>query len=349
MKLFVTFDKRLSLQLFDIQRLSKNCIEKYKFCFLLVVITRWTLKIMNGISFLWTFVVILFRVLLLSFAIISVITIHRPSAKRALVFEDFRSRAKLTSSHLYTYRDTSKTTCLQICVKTRECLSVNACDYQICELNSGDVFSINSVLQTDQDGEYFGMLKNDTAKCSHKGQSTDIRDDSVLNFCQIDGKRIDGEWITGKREDVRENSTYWEKVLLPECFEGSHGGKTCEGGGDPVVLEWVRGVSETLDWDDAKANCEGMGGKLFDELDGTLHQLKFLSSKVGGGPFFLGIWTDDKVAYKNSLGEIVPASNIFWDSSSPSGDGYVAEGYWHGVNDLERNHSRASVCQFRKS
>ena len=66
-----------------------------------------------------------------------------------------------------------------------------------------------------------------------------------------------------------------------------------------------------------------MGGKLFDNLNGSQSQLDFLFQKAGNQDFYLGVWSSDGQVWKKGNGEVISAEKLLWDSlGSPSGDGY---------------------------
>ena len=170
-----------------------------------------------------------------------------PKARRSAVFEDVRPGVKLAGIHSSNYNNILYFDCAGHCIINPGCISVNWYKSLICELNFGDVYSLHSTLESDPTSTYVGMRKDEIVKCEEKGIPKRIQDDRIIkNFCQINRKRIDGQWMEGEEEMIVENSTAWTKVLLPECFEGSHGGKTCEGEGPVVTVEWIRGVASKM-------------------------------------------------------------------------------------------------------
>ena len=112
-----------------------------------------------------------------------------------------------------------------------------------------------------------------------------------------------------------------ETVNRRVCF-AAHGGRNCDGDTEQI-LEWFRSVHERLKWEEAKTNCEEIGGKLFDNLNGSLSQLELLSQKADHQDFYVGVWSSDGVIWRRGNGEVIPAEKLLWDKlESPSGDGY---------------------------
>ena len=132
----------------------------------------------------------------------------------------------------------------------------------------------------------------------------------------------------------------------------AHGGKNCTPSPPETSCEiWVRVVHKKLNWTDAKQNCQYSGAKLFDDIDGTEAQLRILLQRTNYVKFFVGLWTEDGVTWRNGDGDIVPSSKLIWGGVNPSGDGNVTEVNNYGgkaaLNDLGERQERISMCDLR--
>ena len=164
-----------------------------------------------------------------------------PLAHRAMVFEFHMTGHKLTNSRLAVYRNIETFSCFKLCMIHPQCISINWNRNGFCQLNSQDNYSFKSALQIDPNFNFSGMGKNEVAECNQQGTSKSIQDDGeFLNLCRINGKRVDSQWINEEPFEELQRPNYWQRHLPPKCFEGFHGGKTCSGSGDVMVVEWIR-------------------------------------------------------------------------------------------------------------
>ena len=144
-----------------------------------------------------------------------------PLSQRKMGFEDFNKNVKLSNSLIRTYWNTPKLKCAKMCSKTPNCLSFNICGRKNCELSSLDVHMKNFTLEENEDCNYFGMNQIEVPTCREKGVYKSIRNDdkSQQNICQINSKRIDGEWEVNmdNPQNMIDNSTSWERIVLGDC------------------------------------------------------------------------------------------------------------------------------------
>ena len=268
-------------------------------------------------------------------------------SQRMIQYGDMLKGKRLISNQWKTQFKTFRQFCAFLCLITPECLSFNTCSPEKCELNQGDKFSMEAVLENYPACSYVGMKRDYIVQCQQKGVSKSVREDSEYdNLCQIDLKRIDGQWINERHEVQVDSADEWKKVLFRDCFQPSHGGKECEGG-SRIDLEWMKFVSEELNWNSAKQNCINLGGHLFDDVNGTLEQLHFLEEKLGPNEFYLGIYIDDDGIWRDMKSNRIPAGKLRWNQNEPSGGENVVLVRSTGLNDVNDWRQRKSVCDLR--
>ena len=268
-------------------------------------------------------------------------------SQRMIQYGDMLKGKRLMGNHSKTQFKTSKPFCAFLCLITPECLSFNTCSPEKCELNQGDKFSMQAVLENHPACSYVGMKRDYIVQCQQKGVPESVRDDSDYdNLCQVNLKRIDGQWINDRHEVQVDSADVWKKVLFRDCFQPSHGGKECEGGSQ-IDLEWMKFVSEELNWHSAKQNCINLGGHLFDDVNGTLEQLHFLVDKLGPDEFYLGVYTDDDVIWRDMKGKPIPGEKLRWTPGEPSANENVALVRSTGLNNVQAWHEKKSVCDLR--
>ena len=167
-------------------------------------------------------------------------SIITPLAERSYVYEDTASEMRLTGNVLQTFHLPSKTICALKCSIEPYCFSFNFCGFQICELNSEDVYSTitsSNLLSTDPDCVYFGLKKEDQPFCVEKGVF--VTSQIFDGICEINGKRVNKEWGSWEREFV-DSATDWKKFDRREVvLEAAHGGDSGIGGNERVI-EWIR-------------------------------------------------------------------------------------------------------------
>ena len=113
-----------------------------------------------------------------------------------------------------------------------------------------------------------------------------------------------------------ENST--EVVDSANCELGNETGSSNE-----VILKQFIKISTMLSWPEAKANCEAMGGRLYDNINfvtnGESDELHSMFQSNSGSIWF-GLWSpanSDK--WETTTGEIISESDIStWYPGNPS-------------------------------
>ena len=127
------------------------------------------------------------------------------------------------------------------------------------------------------------MKKDSKPICQQDGVFAHIQsDDRNSEFCLISGKRVDTVWGQWGGEETVYDPPDWKLVNRRETvIEAAHEG-ILDLGDSERALEWIKFVDQEMTWEDAKANCETLGGTLFSRVDGTEEQLDFLLEKMIG-------------------------------------------------------------------
>ena len=164
---------------------------------------------------------------------------------------------------------------------------------------------------------YFAMKWASIPVCMEDNTSVDIKNDENLNLCQINQKRIDSEWGPwSSAETANDSESEWKVMASRDvAIAVAHGGKQAKGNATKIY-SWLVFVREKMNWYNAKSKCETLGGKLFDNLNGTSQQIRWLREKMGRR-FWVGIYSEDYVTWKSTSGEAIPNSSLFWQSGSP--------------------------------
>ena len=116
----------------------------------------------------------------------------------------------------------------------------------------------------------------------------------------------------------------------------------------------MRWVNFEQSWDDARTNCiNNHAGDLFDNLNGTREQLKFMFEKLNSKSFWLGVTYDVTGAqWKKLDGSVVPQEFLITDWDEPL-DGAVGETAMMGLEannvfkylqDSDPNYPFFSAC-----
>ena len=151
-----------------------------------------------------------------------------PLGVRYYPFDDFLSEMKLTSSVIQKHLVAQQSICTKMCLSNKYCLSVNICEQRLCELNSGDIHSLNASLTTDKSCLYLGMKNESRPRCNEKGETKRVIDNSAV--CGISFKRHDSFW--GPWEDIS------SVEVRRECVGVGHGGDTtCQGRVKRLTIE----------------------------------------------------------------------------------------------------------------
>ena len=218
----------------------------------------------------------------------------------------------------------SRNLCALYCIVQPKCRAFVFCVTRSCKLLSQDVFwteQFEDILKNGEKCGHFGMNKNELPNCKEGVRKVSIAVDSPPGRCAINAKRIDRVWTDWERRRIIENSTdLKESEVRDIIIDSAHGG-VGESKSERVVF-WIRIIYELLTWDEAKMNCENLGGKLLDDLNGTaaLLDLMIQNIAVADKYFFLGITAitpSSKVYYKMD-GTILDNSLILWAEGQPS-------------------------------
>ena len=145
------------------------------------------------------------------------------------VFENTVKGKRVNGFRIKTRRIRSRSSCASICNRTPNCLSINFCGRETCELSEEDIFSTadgDAILANDERCTYVGMHRHDIPLCREEESFVDIKDDTRTGKCNIKGKRVDlqwGEW--GESIVTNDSSVKFIRVQrrAPEV-EAAHGG-----------------------------------------------------------------------------------------------------------------------------
>ena len=114
-------------------------------------------------------------------------------------------------------------------------------------------------------------------------------------------------------------------------------------------------------WDEARDNCEQMGGKLFSDVDGTPEQLDFLAQRLGYRTQWLGIYRTEasSTQWITTDGKAVDDELLVWytgtDIEPDMGNSLYVTIYcddnhqlWN-LHDAETHLKFRSVCDMRNT
>ena len=208
--------------------------------------------------------------------------------------------------------------CALLCNRNQACRSFNYYLGRLCQLNSADVFSVTNMqtsFETDRLCSYVGMKANEEPECFEKGVQANISDDVNTGRCQINKKRVDGEWGFWETELIIDNSTEYLKMEIRQPTKVfAHPEFTRE----EKVLEWFRWIKQVMHFFEAKNYCEQIRGKMFFNVDGTESQLELFWEKLDNQVHWLGILTDDHKLWKTVYGVPIDDSLLTWNQGQPN-------------------------------
>ena len=283
-----------------------------------------------------------------------------PSIFRSTAFENPINEKRLDAGKVIeTRREASRTKCALACSKNDDCLSFGFCAETSCELYSEDIFSTEhgeNILEEDANCKYFGMKKKSKPICQQDGVFADIQsDDGNSTDCLIGGKRVDREWGQWGGNEIVDDPPDWKIVNKRETLvDAAHGG-IHDLADSERALEWIKFVDQEMTWEDAKANCETLGGTLFSRVDGTEDQLEFLLQKMNGKRHWLGICTENHKVWKSVTGDVIDPTLLYWKTGQPNNvekqQKYVAnypawgKVLFTGLADDQNSRAKGSVCE----
>ena len=194
------------------------------------------------------------------------------------------------------------------------------------------------------------MKKAEAPGCMEAGSMRSIRDDSLPNRCEINQKRIDAEW-TSWQGTLIDTVEEWKRFSSRNCANFSHGGiETCLGNSENIV-EWLKWVNTRSNWAVSRLHCEQIGGKLFDDLNGTSAQLQFMYYKLHDLCLHIGYWVgvtrttvSDPWMYLN--GTPIAEERLLWLDGEPlNTETETAIQASVGLNDAPPDtHELCAVC-----
>ena len=97
-------------------------------------------------------------------------------SKRSIIFEDFRAESALGGFFIDQVPSITVAGCVLLCLALPNCLSINFCGLQLCQLNSGDIHSVQAFLQEVSTCRYLGMKTDMKTECQEKGVIQTIRE-----------------------------------------------------------------------------------------------------------------------------------------------------------------------------
>ena len=222
------------------------------------------------------------------------------------------------SMNIFETKTRSRSLCALNCIVHPHCRAFIFCVTRSCKLLSQDVFSTEQFEDILKNGEkcgYFGMNKNELPNCKEGVRKVSIAVDSPPGRCAINSKRVDRVWTDWKRQRVIDNSVdLKESEVRDIIIDSAHGG-VGESESERIVF-WIRLIYELLTWDEAKMNCENLGGNLFDDLNGTTAQLDMIIQNIAvqNQLYFLGITTTSHTSnvYYKMDGTVLDNSLLLW-------------------------------------
>ena len=125
-------------------------------------------------------------------------------------YENTLKAKRVTDFRIQTRRIRSQSGCVSICNRTPNCLSINFCGREMCELSAEDIFSTadgDTILVKDERCTYVGMHRHDTPLCREGESFVDIEDDTRTGKCNIKGKRVDLQWGEWEENIVTKDSS----------------------------------------------------------------------------------------------------------------------------------------------
>ena len=251
-----------------------------------------------------------------------------PLFHKSFAFEDFRSKSKLSDiASFQVYRDISQLNCALRCRNDYECVSFLYCDHRFCLINSIRKPKTETTFAENIHCSYHGV-KAEEPTCVGEAEWSD--------------------WYHSVIIDTRDE---WKKLNVRHCYLGPYRGWSPKISLDVEVLEWVTFVHEEKTWLEATNYCTTLGGHLFHSLNGTLSQLDFFYQRFDMRRYWLGIWTEDHVEWRNMNGEIVSESLIIWSTRQPNN--YMGIEQYLGadikVHDFPLSEPNQPLCEFSAS
>ena len=282
-------------------------------------------------------------------------------------FEYFagNKRFSLVEGVLENFQVSRASTCAKPCMWRPKYKLFNFCHRTSCELLSEDVFSTergpDDLLMDSPNCKYMGMKKIDQPFCKVKGKLKSVTDDSGHEKCEINGKRVDKSWGPWELETVIDTSTEMKQVEKRRVsIDSAHGGKNS---GESIrTVFWIQRIYEKNNWEEARQNCEKIGGQLFDNLNGTTAQLDLMirNMEITDDFYFLGAQKDTAAStvYKNMHGQVIDPSLFVWAYSGEPSQ-WVNETkiglyprtdnrYSAYIYDLKFGWSKRSICDMMK-
>ena len=276
-----------------------------------------------------------------------------PKTAHSTVYEDIRAGKKIPYDPILLKPETSSVKCALACTKHEKCRSFNFCEDKTCELNRDDVYSTQEgegILTESGSCSYFGIKREKAPICLNRGKFVSILKETDRGRCEIFRKRVDREWAPWVPSETIDSETEWKmmtsRIILTDV---AHGGK--QGSDDAEKVTWLKFVRESQTWVQARIHCIQLGGKLFDDVNGTVEQLEFLRDKLGNLNFWLGISRDptNRQIWRNMDGEKVDTEKLAWNANEPTDTGgtedYIACSNWDkGLFDIPGSSVCASIC-----
>ena len=276
-------------------------------------------------------------------------------------FQDAKEGKVLVNNSmiLFETKTRSRNLCALYCIVQPKCRAFIFCVTRSCKLLSQDVFSTEQfewILEDDENCWYFGMNKNELPNCKEGVRNVSIAVDSPPGLCAINAKRIDRVWSDWARQKVIDNATdLKESDVRDIVIDSAHGG-VGESESERVVF-WIRIIYELLTWDEAKMNCENLGGNLFDDLNGTTAQLDMIIQNIAkqNQLYFLGITTTSHTSnvYYKMDGTVLDNSLLLWSWENEPSQGPLEtvlilcprhDVFPMYLHDAAYNNSFCSIC-----
>ena len=212
----------------------------------------------------------------------------------------------------------SRLDCGILCCRTFFCRSYNFCDLHRCSLNKFDL---------EGEDESQGRILVENSSCVYVGIQSELeilcnktRPESTVDRCGL-------LWKYGAEvktwEEIVHSATEYKVTEVTAClsrdsvevdsFYCSHISSAAVG--SKVKLHYILGLTEKT-WQQARSHCESIGGKLFEDIDGTQAQLDLIWDVFRTRPLWTGI-NDRKSEgkYVTSFGRDVTQKIIWGDNA----------------------------------
>ena len=247
-----------------------------------------------------------------------------------MLFDRMNAGKELAAAPFATVHKLSTTSCAQQCLFTPLCMSFSFCSPNICKLfNSAFLSKMKDLggsvwANSPPNCRYRRMHRKNVPVCFENGLRKDIQDDANPGICEINLKRIDAtytEWSEVLHVANATDLIYHKsrEVVQVSAFGGRQ--EAISG-----VASWLKWYLNASSYSEAELTCQGVGGHVFNALDGTERQLTLLSQNLDWQSFWIGVKDEvEEGTWRDSLNNSLDANVIHWTSSPNEPNGGTDE------------------------